>query len=48
MIISWDYLNSSLANEYVGDVTIPTQLSIIKTDVPPGGSPNQITVFTSN
>ena len=23
-IISWDYLNLSLANEYVGDVTIPT------------------------
>jgi len=25
-IISWDYLNLSLANEYVGDVTIPTQV----------------------
>jgi hypothetical protein len=24
-IISWDYFNLSLANEYVGDVTIPTQ-----------------------
>ena len=24
-VISWDYLNLSLANEYVGDVTIPTQ-----------------------
>ena len=24
IIISWDYLNLSLANEYVGDVTIPT------------------------
>jgi len=23
-IISWDYLNLSLANEYVGDITIPT------------------------
>jgi hypothetical protein len=23
-IISWDYLNLSLVNEYVGDVTIPT------------------------
>jgi hypothetical protein len=22
-IISWDFLNLSLANEYVGDVTIP-------------------------
>jgi len=29
-IISWDYLNLSLANEYVGDVTIPTQ--VIKYD----------------
>ena len=26
MIISCDYLNLSLANEYVGDVTIPTQV----------------------
>jgi len=25
-IISCDYLNSSLVNEYVGDVTIPTQV----------------------
>jgi hypothetical protein len=25
MIISCDYLNLSLANEYVGDATIPTQ-----------------------
>jgi hypothetical protein len=25
-IISCDYLNLSLANEYVGDVTIPTQV----------------------
>ena len=25
-IISWDYLNLSLANEDVGDVTIPTQV----------------------
>jgi len=24
-IISWEYLNMSLANEYVGDVPIPTQ-----------------------
>jgi hypothetical protein len=29
-IISWDYLYLSLANEYVGDVTIPTQ--VIKHD----------------
>ena len=26
MIISCDYLNLSLVNEYVGDVTIPTQI----------------------
>jgi len=25
-IISWDYLNLSLTNEYVGDVTIPTKV----------------------
>ena len=25
-IISWDYLNLSLTNEYVGEVTIPTQV----------------------
>ena len=25
-IISYDYLNLSLANEYVGDVTIPTRI----------------------
>jgi hypothetical protein len=25
-IMSWDYLNLSLSNEYVGDVTIPTQV----------------------
>jgi len=25
-IISWDYLNLLLANEYVSDVTIPTQV----------------------
>ena len=29
-IISFDYLNLTLANEYVGDVTIPTQ--VIKYD----------------
>jgi hypothetical protein len=29
-IISCDYLNLSLANEYIGDVTIPTQ--VIKYD----------------
>ena len=25
-IISWEYLNLSLENEYVGDVTLPTQV----------------------
>jgi hypothetical protein len=25
-IISWEYLNLSLANEYVGDIPIPTQV----------------------
>jgi len=25
-IISWDFLNLSVANEYIGDVTIPTQV----------------------
>ena len=26
MIMSWDYLNLSLVSEYVGEVTIPTQV----------------------
>jgi hypothetical protein len=26
MIISWDYLNLSLSNEYIGDVTIPNHV----------------------
>ena len=47
MIISRDYLNLSLANEYAGDVKIPTRLSSI-TNFSPGGSANQIAVFTSN
>jgi hypothetical protein len=47
--IYWDYLNLSLANEYVGDVIIPTQVIKYKfTNVVPGGSANQIAVFTSN
>jgi hypothetical protein len=45
-IVSWYYLNLSLANEYVGDVTIPTQL-IKDNNFFPGGSGNQIAVFTS-
>ena len=28
-IISWDYLNLSLANEYVGDITIPTLVIMV-------------------
>jgi len=47
-IISCDYLNLSLANEYVGDITIPTQFIKYITNVAPGGSANQIAVFTSN
>ena len=30
LIISWDYLNLSLANEYVGDVTLPIPIKVIK------------------
>ena len=40
-IISWDYLNLSLVNEYFGDVTIPTQ--VIKYN-----QFFQIAVFASN
>jgi hypothetical protein len=47
-IISWDYLNSSLANEFVGDVTIPTQVIKYNQIFSPGGSANQIAIFTSN
>ena len=48
-IMSWDYmyLNLSLANEYVGDITIQPRLSSI-TNVPSGGSANRIALFTSN
>jgi hypothetical protein len=44
-IISCDNLNLSLANEYVGDVTIPTQ--VIK-NFSPSGLANQIAVLKSN
>jgi len=37
----------SLANEYVVDVTIPPRFTSI-TNAAPGGSANQIVVFTSN
>ena len=46
-IISCDYLNLALANEYVGDVTIPTQVISI-TNVAPGRLANQITVIKLN
>ena len=46
-IISWDYLDLSLANEYVGDVTIPTQVTKYNYFFP-AESANQIAVFTSN
>ena len=52
-IMSWDYLNLSLANEYVGD-KISTQskyqprLSRIIRSFVPGGSANHIALFTSN
>ena len=46
-IISCDYLNLSLANEYVGTSQYQTKLSCI-TNVVPGGSANQIAVFKSN
>jgi len=46
-IISLDYLNLSLANEYVCEGTIQPRLSSI-TNFSPGGSANQIAVFTSS
>ena len=47
MIIAWNYLNLPLTNEYVGDVTIPTQVTKFNYFFP-AGSANQIAVFTSN
>ena len=48
-IISCDYLNLSLADEHVGDVTIPTQvIEYNQNFLPPGGLANQIAVFKSN
>jgi hypothetical protein len=46
-IISYDYLSFSLANEYVGDVTIPNQV-IKYNQFSPEESDNQMAVFTSN
>jgi len=46
-IISCDYLNLSLANEYVGDVTIPTQ--VIQADQPIRFQySNQIKLYCAN
>jgi len=47
-IISCDYLNLSLADEYVGDVTIPTQVIEYKPKFSPGGLANQIEILKSN
>ena len=50
-IISCDYLNLSLANEYVGDVTIPTQVIKYNQNFLPADHPirlqysNQIKLF---
>jgi len=46
-IISWDYLNLSLANEYAGGVKYQPRLASI-TNVGSGVPANQIAVFTSN
>ena len=43
-IISWDYLNLTLANEYVGDVTIPTQVIKYNQFFSPGGSAKHISI----
>ena len=47
ILISWEYLNLSMANEYVSEVTIPTQV-IKYNQCCSSGSANQVAVFTSN
>ena len=48
-IISCDYLNLSLVDEHIGDVTIPTQVIEYNQNFPPGELlANQIEVFKSN
>ena len=47
-IISCDYLNLSLADGHVGDVTIPTQVIEYNQHFSPGRLANQIAVFKSN
>jgi hypothetical protein len=42
--ISCDYLNLTLADEHVGDVTIPTQV-IEYSQCSPGGLASQIAIF---
>ena len=47
-IISCDYLNLSLADEHVGDVTIPTQVIKYNQNFLQAGLANQIEIFKSN
>ena len=46
--ISCDYLNLSLADGHVGDVTIPIQVIEYNKYFFPGGLANQIEIFKSN
>jgi hypothetical protein len=49
VIISCDYLNLSLAKEYVGDVTKNTKPDYqVQPTFSPSGSANHIAVFRSN
>jgi hypothetical protein len=47
-IISCDYLNLSLADEHVGDVTIPTQVIKHNQNFHEADQPIKIAVFKSN
>jgi len=47
-IISCDYLNLLLANEYVGDITMPTQVIKYSQNVLQADHPIRIAVFKSN
>jgi len=44
-MISWEYLNLDVVNEYVGDVTIPTQVIMYNQCCSRQISPS---IFTSN
>ena len=46
-IISWDYMNKSFANEYVGDVTLLTHVIMYKQCCSRHNS-QSVAVFTSN